>query len=220
MQARREWISLLGEHTLPFSYVPVNNIISRDGEEALTRSMPSIRVIAGLRAGISQETFTEFAPHPTHPEIYYIPRSSWGYLFGAFEQSRVVSGLAAEGIWCHFIHPDDIFDETRSGGRNWEELRAGFQSMIDFVERHYPWIRFVTVKEAYQELLRIDAAGAEYRWEDGALVIASEPGMLFRVRLNHRSLADVRGARILHEYKRPSAIIVEITEPEARISFR
>jgi hypothetical protein len=60
----------------------------------------------------------------------------------------------------------------------------------------------------------------EYRWDGEDLVIAAEPGMLFRLRLNDRRMASVSGARILHEYKRPSMVILETTEKASRVEFR
>lgn len=219
-QARREWIGLFGAHTLPFSYVPVNNIISRDGEEVLLRSMPSLRVISGLRSGIGEETHTPFGAHPAFPDVYYIPRTSWGYVFDQKQEQLVASALASEGIWCHFIHPDDVYDANRSGGRSWEELFSDFQRMVGFVKRHYPWLRYVGVKDAYESLRRIDSTGVEYRWDDDDLLIATQPGMLFRVRLNDSRIDTITGARIVHEYRRPSTVIVEATETESRLTFR
>ena len=216
----RSWISLLGAHTLPFSYVPVNNIISRDGEAALLAGYPSIKVIAPLRFGVGDVTTKPFGPHPDFPDVYYIPRTSWGYPFSPYMRQLITSAVAGEGIWAHYIHPDDVFDPSRSQGLGWEDLLSGFQSMVRFVKRQYPWLRYVTVRQAYELLRRTGSAGVEYRWDGEDLLIASEPGMLFRLRLNDRRLGSVSGGRIVHEYNRPSEVILETTENATRVSFR
>jgi hypothetical protein len=91
---------------------------------------------------------------------------------------------------------------------------------MSFWQAFSPWIRFVTVKEAHEIFQRIDSTGVEYRWEGDELVVGTQPGMLFRVRLNDRRVDKITGARVVHEYKRPSALVIEATEPEVRLAFR
>ena len=76
------------------------------------------------------------------------------------------------------------------------------------------------VKDAFESLRRIDSTGVVYRWDDDDLLIATQPGLLFRVRLNDSRIDTITGARIVHEYRRPSTVIVEATETESRLTFR
>jgi hypothetical protein len=92
--------------------------------------------------------------------------------------------------------------------------------MIRFVKHHYPWLRYVKVKDAYYILKEMDETGVEFRWEGDDLVIDSRPGMLFRIRLNDRKVKKLEGAGIVYEYKRMRVLILETTGNEARITFK
>ncbi len=108
MQARLTWINLFGEHTLPFSYVAPNNIISEDGIRAIHNVFPGIKVISALRSGLGEESFFSFGPNKEFPDIYMIPRNTWGYHFTDQIQRLIVSSMSGAGVWAHFIHADDV----------------------------------------------------------------------------------------------------------------
>jgi hypothetical protein len=219
-EARREWVQLYGEHTLPFAYVAPNNIISDEGIAALRQVFPSIRVISALRAGKGEETYTEFGTYDKIDALYFIPRNSWGYLPTAGTLTRIASSLSGAGVWSHFIHADDLFDPYRSHGKSWPELKAGLEEMLAFTKRHYPWLRYVSVREAYEILTRIDRAGTAFRLEEDSLTVFTEPGLLIRVRLNDlRRVKRIEGARVLYTYRKMPTLILEATSKEIRLEF-
>ncbi len=217
--ARREWMSLFGEYSLPYAYVPPNNIVSEEGIRALHEVFPSIRVISALRSAGGEETHTVFGPHPEIPGVYLIPRVSSGYVFSPSRRQLIVAAVGGAGVWSHFVHPDDLFDPYRSGGRSWEELKEGLAEMIGFVRTQYPWLRFVSIREARSELARLDGVGVEVRLQGDRLVVRAQPGVLLRVRLNGHSVAGTRGLRVLHRYGVPQALVVETTGPIAELRF-
>ncbi|MBA7638672.1 hypothetical protein ES703_46328 [subsurface metagenome] len=216
-QAKREWINLFGEHSLPFAYVAPNNIISDEGIEAIHKVFPSIKVISSLRSGLGEETRTEFGAHPKYPDLYYIPRTSCGYPFTPAARQLTAAAVSGAGLWTHFIHPDDVFDQHRSLGLGWKELQSEFEKILDFVRKHYPWLRFVSIRDAYQILQKIDNSEAEFRWNRDKLLIYSSPGQILRIRLNNYKVKKIEGARVIYEYKRMPALILEITAPEAEV---
>ncbi len=218
-QAKREWSSLFGPSTLPFSYVAPNNIISEAGMEAIHEAIPSIHVIASLRAGSSQETDTPFGPHPSIPGIYLIPRNSWGYILDGASKMRIVSAMSGPGIWAHFIHPDDVFDPNRSRGLSWNELRVNFTQMLDFVKRNYPWVEYKTVRDGYSVLQTMDDRQASFRWEGRSMHIRSTPGLLLRVRTNIGRVQSMSGARLVYSYEHMPELIIRTTSEEAVLNF-
>ena len=218
-EARREWVQLFGEHTLPFAYVAPNNIISDEGIAALHRVFPSIKVISSLRGGKAEETYTEFGTYEKIPSLYFIPRTSWGYLSTPESQAQIASAVGGAGVWSHFLHADDVFDPHRSQGKSWPELKAGLEKMLAFAESHYPWLRYVTVEEAYEILSRIDRAPVAFRLEADSLTVSAEPGLLLRVRVNERRVKKISGARVLYTYQRMPALILEATSHEVRLEF-
>ena len=216
-QAKQEWISLFGEHSLPFAYVAPNNIISEEGIAALHSVFPSLRIISALRSGLDEETHTEFDPHPKYPDLYYIPRVTSGYRFTPEVKQLIAASVSGAGLWTHFIHADDIFDPNRSLGMNWERLKKDFKKMFDFTARHYPWLRFVSIREAFRILQEIDSTGFEFRWEGDRLVINSSPGRMLRIRLNNNQIKDIEGAKVIYEYKRMPALILETTASKTEV---
>jgi len=218
--ARREWINLFGEYSLPFAYVAPNNIISALGMEALKEVFPSIKVVCALRSGMGEETHTEFQAHPAIKDLYLIPRSSSGYPFTREIRQLIVSSISGAGILSHFFHPDDVFDENRSQGMTWQELKKDFARMLDFVKRHYPWLEYVSIRDAEKILREIDAAGTEFQWQENRLTIRSRPGMKLRIRLNQKDLSRQEGVKIIHRYRRPPALVVEMTRPVAQLFFK
>ncbi|HUX12698.1 MAG TPA: DUF2194 domain-containing protein [Spirochaetia bacterium] len=218
-QTRREWVSMFGSHTLPFSYVAVNNIISEDGIEAIHEAFPSIRVIAALRAGSESETDTPFGPHPTIPGMYFIPRNSWGYQNGADARMRVSSAMSGPGIWTHFIHADDVFDKNRSGGMGWDQLRANFVDLLNFARRNFPWVRYLTVRDGYSALQTMDDMQASFRWEGDRMEIRGTPGLLLRVRLNRGRPKIMSDVDVVYAYKSMPELILRLTAGDAELRF-
>lgn len=219
--AKREWVGLFGEHTLPYAYIAPNNIISEEGIAAVHKVFPSIKVMSFLRSGMGEETRSEFGPHPRFKDVYLIPRTSSGYPFTPAVRQLTVAAASGAGIWAHFIHADDIFDPHRSRGMSWEELKSEFANMIDFITKHYPWIHFVSLREAHETLQRQDDIGVEYRWLDGNRleIRASSPGLPVRIRMNGCRLTRSRGAKVLYRYREMPAIVLQMEGTLATLEF-
>lgn len=220
--ARREWASLFGAHTLPFAYVAPNNIIDEAGMRAVHKVFPSVKVMSFLRSGGEEDTRTPFGPHPELPGVYYIPRNSSGYPYTPYKRQQVTAAVSGPGIWSHFIHADDVYDPNRSRDMSWDELRGDFEKLLDYAGTHYPWLRWVSLREAYAELVRTDAVEAEMRWEAGEggrpdrlVVRSTAPGLLLRVRLNDYRLERAQGVKIRYQYRRMPVLILETESPEA-----
>jgi len=219
--AKRSWISLFGENTMPLSYVAPHNIISDEGIKAVHDVFPSIRVISTLESGKGDETHFEFGRYKKYPEIYMIPRTLSGYVFTNEHRQLLISGITGDGIWAHFIHPDDIFDPARSLGNNWVKLKADFQKMINFANHNYPWMRYKNTRDAYLELMEYDDNGVEFRWKNDTLKVQSKPGFQFRISTNDYDPKAVKftGVKLVYAYKRMNALILQTTAQEAIIEF-
>jgi hypothetical protein len=219
--AKTEWTGLFGEHTLPYAYIAPNNIISEKGIAAVHSVFPSIKVMSFLRSGMGEETRSEFGPHPRFPDVYLIPRTSSGYPFTPAVRQLTVAAASGAGIWAHFIHADDIFDRYRSRGMSWTELKGEFASMLDFVDQHYPWLRFVTIREAHRTLENQDAIGVEYRWLAGNRleIRTTSPGLPVRIRMNGYRLRRTEGAKILYSYRQMPAAVLEMEGTLAVLVF-
>jgi len=222
LTAKEEWIRLFGESTLPVSYVPPNNIISRDGIEILHKVFPSIEVIGSLFTGRGTETVTGFGSDPSIPDIYYLPRISAGYLFKAGIRDSIVSAISGYGIWTHFIHPDDVFDTGRSGGKSWKELKRELGRTVEFVKHNYPWLNFMPSRKAVSVLREYERAQPEFFWDEEKKVlrVSSPPGFRFRIRIDNTiRIKSIEGAEIIYRYREIGAAVLKSTEGVCRLTF-
>jgi hypothetical protein len=226
-EGKRYWTFMLPRASLPFSYVAPNNIISQEGVIALHSVFPTIKVISCMYWSQNPETTTEMAPNPQFPDLYYLPRISSGYLDTYDQQNLIAAGAGALGVISHFIHPDDVYDEDRSAGRSWQELKKAFRGLLDFISYHYPWIQWVDIRQAYYRLEAQDEAQFSFRWLPGAgganlaeLVVRTVPGQLFRIRPNTYTLTGAEGAEIIYSYANMPGIILKARKEECILSFK
>ncbi len=219
-EARHTWITQFGDSTLPFAYVAPHNIISDEAVRVLHEVFPSIKVVSTVRAGGTDETPMAFGPSPVVPDIYYIPRISSGYLCTPYIKQLIASAVMGPGIWTHFIHPDDVFDTYRSKGKSWLELRTGLEEMLGFVKKHYPWLRFVGVRRAYDILRALDRARINIRWQENTLHIEAPEGVYIRIRANRYTPDDMDQAEVVYRYEYMPVIIIKTTKPVHNITFK
>ncbi|MBN1697037.1 MAG: DUF2194 domain-containing protein [Spirochaetales bacterium] len=219
-EGKKTWINLFGENSLPFGYVAVNNIISEEGIIALHRVFPSIRTVSALRWGTEEETYTEIGPHPRIPSIYFIPRISFGYRFDEQLRTLVVSGMSGPGFISHFIHPDDVYDEERSNGKNWETLKEEFAQIFGFIRTHYPWVEWLGLRELHKRLLEHDATTFTFRRTNENLEVFTSAGGLFRVRLNGKRLEAIKGGTVIHHYRNQNAFIIKTHDRHCVLTIR
>lgn len=218
--AKNEWIRLLGEYSLPRTYVAPHNIISTDGVEVLHKVFPTIKSISTLRAGEGEGETHDFGPHPDFPEIYMMPRMTSGYLFTSEIKSGVVSGIIGPGLWSHFIHADDVFDAHRSQGKSWEDLKNEFSSMIGFVRKNYPWLRPMNAYDGYRAMMAFDDIGVSFKLvNDNLIVNTSGNGLIFRIRFEGKKIKSITGGNLLYSYNSMDAAVVQANGPEVRVEF-
>jgi len=210
--AKRRWQEdSLGE--LPFTYVPPHNIYDKAGMEALARAFPSIKVVAGMAIGDFKEgSAREFGPEPWNDNLFDIPRWTWGHELDGENRFRLLSEMGTFGIWTHFIHPDDVFhtpqnyphaDEWRNpNSLPWRGDHTGkkdglyyrFVDLLDYVRKHYPWLRYMTTREAYRELRRYLAIEATYSLKPREIIATfSDYPVYFQVRINDGRILDLNG---------------------------
>ncbi len=194
--AQKKWVEEgLGE--LPMTYIPPTNWIDSIGVQAIVQSFPSIKIIAGLYSGffdVGQSR--EFGPEPWNKKLYCIPRVSAGFLIDDYTKILILSEIAMLGVWTHFVHPDDIIytpDEVENPelvrnwfylpwrGKNKEGLYFKFKRWLEDFRRDYPFIRFMTCAEAYEEMQKFDNLAIEYGFFENEIRIKTNQKGVFLV---------------------------------------
>ncbi|HOM87610.1 MAG TPA: DUF2194 domain-containing protein [Spirochaetota bacterium] len=173
---KNEWILLYGESALPFSYVAPHNIIDTIGLQALGEVFPSIRVVATLYVAKSGESEQEFEWSPDN-RFFQMPRITSGYYFQDFDKFALYDAFHNFGVISHFIHPDDVFDEARSKSyEGWQWLKGNFEKEFSTLEQYYPWIRWMTVKEAFYEFVVYNSTAINFKVKSNSIEIFTHGG--------------------------------------------
>lgn len=221
--AREEWKRSFP--VMPFSYVAPNNVISPEGESALLRVFPEVKVISTVWAPAEDETGKEFSVDPWNENFYNIPRMSSGYLLSDEVIHGMLNGIATFGVWTHFIHADDVYNQLRSRGKNWRQLLEGFEELFSFVRGAYPWLRNMSTRDAYYEFLRYEHTPVQYTIDNKMVTIdyPEESSMcyFFLVRINtSQEIEKMVGCKKIFEYPLQGCYIFKTNGPSARIYLK
>ena len=139
-----------------------------------------------------------------------MPRMTSGYIFNETARGDIVSGILGPGLWSHFIHPDDIFDQHRSEGKDWAGLKADFENMITFVKKNYPWLKPVNATDGYRAMRKYDEIGVDFSREGNTVKIrVQEPGIYFRLRFNGKRILSVKGGTVVYSYRNTDAAVIQ-----------
>ncbi|WP_052410239.1 DUF2194 domain-containing protein [Paenibacillus durus] len=162
------------EYTM-FTYVPPSNVLSPEGREAIKAGWKNLSVIASLfpddAAGVSYVQEFELAKDG----IMEMPRVTSGYKSTPFERWAAASVLTANGIFSHFIHPDDVLDAERNKNMNWESMYKTFSEMMSGLNERYPWMRAQTSMEAAIDMKNTLTSRVDLQQEDGSIKGSVKP---------------------------------------------
>lgn len=133
------------------SYVAPSNIISKEGINALKEAFPELTTVSALYIAAKGETATE-QEFKKENGIYTFPRYSSGYEFDDNEKWSIYNGITINGVFSHFIHPDDVLDAGRSDGQTWREMNEQFNMLMEDVYNNFKWLEAKTVSEGTRAL--------------------------------------------------------------------
>ncbi|MCL4417440.1 MAG: DUF2194 domain-containing protein, partial [Actinobacteria bacterium] len=86
----------------------------------------------------------------------------------------IYNGVNLYGLFAHFVHPDDVLDPGRNGGKSWDQLSKEFTSMIGEVTQSYKWLRSFTISSASQELVKYLESKPKIEYRDNMITIYTE----------------------------------------------
>lgn len=147
---------------LPITYVPPTNYIDSTGIQALTKALPSIKVLSSLYLGTKEYGGDRgFGPDPYSDKLFNYPRISSGFNIDGNSVFNQHSMQLLTGVWNHFVHPDDVFQvvqreadafESRNpdnlGWRSTPDtttsLYQEFLKRLSHTKKQYPFLRLVS----------------------------------------------------------------------------
>lgn len=148
-----------------FTYVPPMNMMSKDGKKAVLNVFPGIKCIASLGGESLSVDYSpksdgelcqEIGPDPDFPQVYDLPRFSFGELYKNDEMWTAYNYIAYCGLFSHFFHPDDLMDPERSANKDWKQLHDSYEKIVGDITGKFPFLRGMTAREFVEERLRTD----------------------------------------------------------------
>ena len=223
--ARKEWQRVFGSGTAPFTYIAPNNHIHRAGKEAVAQVFPEIRVMSAQYLDEGDLEGQEFDVDPDVSQFMDLPRTSSEFYVGPHNNVPMMDGVMLVGAWTHFVHPDDVYDPERRGGlKGWKDLNVASRKMIGHMRKSFPWLKSLTARDAYHELVRFNTASFRYEvsenWVNVYLGDASRTATPFVLRLDPGTrITGVKNGRILHGYTELGYYYLEGNGPRTQVAI-
>ncbi len=224
-RSRREWEKIYTPVMLPFSYVAPHNIIDKTGTEALGEAFPSIQVLSTLYVSSQGEREQEFE-FTEDRRFLQIPRMSSGYAMQDTDSYLLFDVLHNFGVISHFIHPDDVFDEHRSFGyHGWDWMKKQFSNQFMTIEKYYPWVRWMTVKDAYSEFLFYNNTGMNVIRDGDKITVLTSDGssrdFFFRMSLARgRKPGKITGCKLVSFNRKSGDAVFKTSSYRCEIEVR
>lgn len=151
-----------------YTYVPPSNYLSAEGRQAVKEALPDLQVISGVYTMEGEEGAVYVQDYVVAEDgIVEFPRATAGMLEDPFDDFTAMNIAGLYGVYSHFIHPDDILDEERGGGKDWQGLFNDFCDKLNLITAYYPGLRPMTAAEAAQEVRAAEALDVSLTVEDG-----------------------------------------------------
>ena len=220
--AKKEWISIFGEFALPFTYVAPHNIIDNAGISALAEVFPSINVLATLYVSDQGESEQEFE-WTKDRRFFQIPRISSGYIVNPANKYFIYDCIFNFGVVSHFVHPDDVFDVSRSSGfAGWDAMKAGFEEEFTQVKKCNPSLRWMTAKDAFDEFQFYNSVNIRVKESGKTITVESSDGseryFYFRMRLRKgQKIKSTQNCQIVNANYVSGDVMLKSTEYISRI---
>lgn len=136
-----------------YTYVPPSNYLDETGRQAVKEALPDLQVLSGVYTMEGEEGSVYVQDFGVAEDgIVELPRTTSGMMEDSYDRFVAMNTAGLYGIYSHFVHPDDILDRERSGGKDWQSLYKDFCDKLQFINEHYEGMRGMTALEAAQSV--------------------------------------------------------------------
>lgn len=141
-------------HTVKLeTYVPPSNYLSKEGREAVVAALPDLKIISGVYTQKEGEGDVYVQDYEISEDgIAEYPRISAGMLKDSYGDFSFLCAAGLYGTFSHFVHPDDILDEERGGGLEWQRLFKNYCDKLELFNAHFNNLRALTATDAADAL--------------------------------------------------------------------
>ncbi len=156
------------------AYVPPSNILSPEGRKAVIEANPDLKIISSVYLPNKEGDAYVQEFSIAEDGIIEFPRISAGYENTDETIWQIYNGLNLYGLFAHFIHPDDVLDPERNGGKSWTQLSKELTSIVGEVNQKYGWLRSFTISPASQELVKYLECNPQIEYKNDTITIYTE----------------------------------------------
>lgn len=195
INATIDYTESLSDELYVQAYVAPSNIISREAVEELTSQVEKLRIFAGIYTGTPDQFVTEFEVKPNG--VVYCPRLTADMQMEDSEWWTQINELNYHYVESNFIHPDDILDEERSDGGDFEQMVAGYTDMIKWNKKM--GLRDTTISECGAAVQRYSNLSYRQTADANSLTIEAEgfiDGAYMMVRTNGKRVVSAEGGEV------------------------
>jgi hypothetical protein len=211
---RKEWEAKLGRGMPPFSCAIPAGDYTGAGFPSLAEVFPSLKVIRtppGAGAG--------FGPG-ADGRIFTLPVISSGFAMDDEMKASLFGEMHAMGVVSHVISPGEFV----RGNVSWDRFAGGFTDEFERVRADYPWLRWMTVSEAYPRLRAYEAAELRAQRDGKIITVHVESGgetIYFRTRLKPgERIRRVEGCGLVNIHRDSGDIIFRSYGRVAKVVLR
>jgi hypothetical protein len=156
------------------AYVPPSNILSPEGRKAVIEGNPDLKIISSVYLPNKEGDAYVQELSIADDGIIEFPRISAGYEKKDATMWSIYNGVNLYGLFAHFVHPDDVLNPERNGGKSWDQLSKEFASMVGEVNQSYSWLRSFTISSASQELVKYLECKPQVEYKNDTITIYTE----------------------------------------------
>lgn len=159
------------------AYVAPSNILTEEGRRALKLALPDLKVICALfdSGGVESNYQQDFGLG--EDGIYDFPRYSSGYMLTEESNWLILNGITLNGVFSHFVHPDDVLDPDRNyGGLGWKVLSEEFDKFMNYLVTDFPWLNSTSVSQATNLLAEYVESKSYFNYEENQITGYIEDG--------------------------------------------
>ena len=112
------------------AYVAPSNVLSNEALTEMISQIENLRIYAGVYTGTADQLVQEYKVLSNG--VVYCPRLTADMQMEDSEWWTQLNELNYHYIESNFIHPDDILDEQRSDGGDFDQMLSGYRQMIEW----------------------------------------------------------------------------------------
>lgn len=210
IQATIKYTESLSDELYVQAYVAPSNVISREAVEEMISQIESLRVYAGIYTGTRDQFVQEFEVRENG--VVYCPRLTADMQMEDSEWWTQINELNYHYVESNFIHPDDILDEERSDGGDFNQMVAGYTDMIEWNQKM--GLRSTTISECGAAVQRYCNLSYRQTAEENSLVIEADglvDSAYMMVRTNGKRVTEAEGGEI--KQLGEDAVILRMDKP-------